>query len=314
MSISLKSGKPIAKIINKGSKNHNKLIYLREIASQVPEQQVKNKLDKLENSFFSKHKLKAIEIQMIRKAILDNVPPTDEKLNNIYCKALRKIDKKILTELTLKGGKLQPLPINKEGGIFECLYVSGPSGSGKSHFASNWIKEYKKQFKDNDFYIFSSVDEDKPLDKLKPIRIDIDADLIEDPLEPDEIENSVVLFDDTDTIMNKYLKIWVANFRDSLLQTGRHHNIKLVVTTHVLLNYKATQNVINEATHIVFFPRGGSTYQIKRLLKEYIGIDKAMSKRILSLPSRWILISKLYPMYCMYEKGVFLLGQQDDED
>jgi len=313
MSISFRSGKPIARIVNKGSKNHGRIVYIRDTISETPEQQVKNKLDKLDNSFFKKFKLKAQELNQLRKAIKDNIEPTDENLKEIYDKAQKKINTSLLTELTLKGGKLQPLPSNKPDRI-ERIYISAPSGAGKSTFASNWIREYKKNFKDNEFYIFSNVGQDKPLDKLDPIRIGIDADLIDDPLEPEELEDSLVLFDDCEVIANKYLRNWVTNFQDQLLQEGRHWRTNVVVTSHVLMNYKATMRVINEATSIIVFPRAGSTYQIKRLLKEYIGLDKHQIKKFLNSPSRWVMITKTCPVHVIHEKGAYIANQEDFED
>jgi len=35
----------------------------------------------------------------------------------------------------------------------QCLYVSGQSGSGKSHFTSEYVKNYKKTFSKNNIYV-----------------------------------------------------------------------------------------------------------------------------------------------------------------
>ena len=120
-------------------------------------------------------------------------------------------------EVVIKDGVLIPLP-NKE--IVEKVYISAPSGAGKSTWAGNYMKEYRKMFKDDDIYVFSSIEKDKSLDRNDPIRITLDEDLIQDPINPAEISNSLTVFDDTDTIQNARLKHSVAVFRDWLLEQG----------------------------------------------------------------------------------------------
>ena len=111
-------------------------------------------------------------------------------------------------EIKLKDGILQPLP-NKN--VVEKIYISAPSGAGKSTYAGKWIGEFAKMFKDDDILLFSSITRDKALDKHDPTRITLDNDLLNDPIEPNEIPNSLVIFDDVDTIrdrnMRKYMEI-----------------------------------------------------------------------------------------------------------
>ena len=50
------------------------------------------------------------------------------------------------------------------------LYITGPSGSGKSYYTRNYILEYKKSFPKNNIYIFSSLETDETLDKIPKIK------------------------------------------------------------------------------------------------------------------------------------------------
>ena len=50
------------------------------------------------------------------------------------------------------------------------LYITGPSGSGKSFYTKNYILEYKKIFPKNNIYIFSSLENDETLDKIPKIK------------------------------------------------------------------------------------------------------------------------------------------------
>jgi superfamily I DNA and/or RNA helicase len=213
------------------------------------------------------------------------------------------------TEIIIKGGKLQPLP-NKN--VVEKIYISAPSGAGKSTWAGAWLGEAKKMFKDDEIFIFSSITKDKALDKHDPIRITLDADLVRDPIEPEEIADSIAVFDDIDTIQNPHLRNSIADFRDYLLEQGRHFNIRLLNVGHVMMNYKITRKLLNEATAVCFFPKSGSVYHIKRYLKQYGGLEKNQIKKILKLPSRWVCLYRTFPMYIIHERGAFLVNVDDE--
>lgn len=208
-------------------------------------------------------------------------------------------------------GVLQPLP-NKE--VVEKIYVSAPSGAGKSTWVGKWMKEYRKMFKDDEMYVFSAIDEDKPLDKNKPTRITLDDELINDPIEPSEIPNSLVIFDDTDTIRDRKMSIILAVLRDYILEVGRHFDIRMLITSHLLSNFQHTRRILNESTAVVVFPKSGSgVYHIKRFLQTYAGLDKNEIKKFLNLPSRWVAIYRSYPQYVIYEKGVYFPNNDDYE-
>lgn len=219
-----------------------------------------------------------------------------------------KDDKK---EVILKDGILIPLP-NKD--IIEKIYISAPSGAGKSFWAGRWMDEYRKMFKDDDIYVFSTIKTDKAIDKSEPIRIKLDEDLIQDMIDPEEIPNSLTVFDDVDTIRDARLKNAITTFRDWLLEQGRHFDIRMLMTSHLLSNYKHTRRILNEATAVVVFPKSGSgTYHIKRFLQMYCGFDKDQIKRFLNLPSRAIAIYRSYPQYVLYDKGAYMPKDEDFE-
>ena len=151
--------------------------------------------------------------------------------------------------------------------------------------------------------------EDEVLDKFNPTRIQINEELLENPIQPEELQNSLVIFDDIDTIPDKKLNEAVRSLRDDLLETGRSYNIYMCNTSHQLMNYKHTRTLLNESTAVTFFPKSGSSYHIKRFLKEYCGLEKKQIQKILELPSRWVTINKVYPCFILYEKGAFLLNK-----
>ena len=87
------------------------------------------------------------------------------------------------------------------------MYVAGATGSGKSYWIADYLKLVNKYQKDREIFIFSDVDYDEAFAPLKNItRITLDASLITEPISPEELENSVCIFDDIDSIQNKALK------------------------------------------------------------------------------------------------------------
>lgn len=237
-----------------------------------------------------------IKYRQSKKTIIDNVP---EK----FIKLLKEREAK---EFHIKEGELQQIPnLRHERDV---LYVAGPSGSGKSTYIGQYLRNYKKTYPKNKIIVFSKVGSDEAFDRIKDvIRIPIDENLIEDPVEMSELSDSCVVFDDIDVISDKRVRETVQHIRDNTLEIGRHNRISVCATSHQLMNYKLTRTMINEAHTVTVFPRSGSTYHIKRFLKEYAGFDNKQMNRAMSLPSRWITIHKNYPIYVMYNQGVYLV-------
>ncbi len=191
----------------------------------------------------------------------------------------------------------------------EIIYVAGPSGSGKSTFVSKYAQEYRRMFPKNNIYVFSRVSNDKVIDKLNPIRIVINDELTYQPISPEELANSLVIFDDTDTIPNKELKETINALKSDLLETGRHENVYLCITSHLISNYKETRTVLNEAHCIVVFPSAGSTYPIQYVMKNYCGMSKNDIQKSISISSRWLCIRKSYPQMVISTNKCYLLGK-----
>ena len=201
--------------------------------------------------------------------------------------------------------KIQVLP-RKD--IVEKVYISGVSGSGKSTYTGKYIKEFKKIFKKDEIFIFSSVEKDEALDKYKIIRIPIDEDLIEEPLEIQDFENSLTIFDDTDTIKNKVFRNIINSIKAEIIEIGRHYKARCIITSHMLSNYRETRQILNEATSVTFFPKSSGVYHIKNFLKTHAGLDKEQIDRVLKLPSRWVTIYRTYPSYIVWEHGIAILS------
>jgi len=211
--------------------------------------------------------------------------------------------KRPLSEIILdKKGKLIPLP-RKD--IVSKTYIAGPSGSGKSYFIGQYLKEFRKIFRNQEIYVLSPIDEDPSLDKVDIIRIDLDHHLVNNPITLEELEESMVVFDDTEAINEKPLKGYLDWLRDNILIRGRHTKTRLMFVAHLITNFRETRQLLNEATEVVMYPKSSGTYGIKQYLKTHAGFESDEIKKFLSLPSRWVMLCRWMPMIVMYEKGVY---------
>lgn len=200
--------------------------------------------------------------------------------------------------------KFQPIPNTKKERTIH--YITGRSGSGKSTYAFNFLKEYKKKYKDNPIYLFSRLGEDSSIDKIEPLRVNLGENLLEEPIDTQELKNSCCIFDDIDTLNDKDIKKVVENIRDDILETGRHHNITCLITNHLATgNGRDLRRTLNESQYMVFFPQNWDR-GLKYLIDNYMGIDKKQFKKIKASKSRWCCFHKDYPNAVILEKEIFI--------
>lgn len=188
----------------------------------------------------------------------------------------------------------------------DSIMITGPSGAGKSVFVSQFIDEYIHKYPDRDVVLFSMKPQDRALDRYKPIRIPLNHDMVDDPVKLSELENSLVIFDDIDQITDKEIQKAVWNLRDRILEVGRSKGISICTVSHLINNYSATRVVLNEADYVVFFPKSGAKRAITYFLQHYCGFDKDQINKTLSLPTRWAIVKKTYPMCVMHQTGIYI--------
>lgn len=191
----------------------------------------------------------------------------------------------------------------------QVYYIAGASGSGKSTYASQYIYNYQEVFPKNKVYVFSRLELDETLAALGCIPIPINDTILSNIDIINEISDALCLFDDIDTIPDKKTKELVYKIQNDILETGRHKNIYIIVTSHLINgnDKKNTRTILNESQYITVFPKGGNTRSIKYLLKEYLGFSNKQIEGILLIPSRWITICKNYPQAIFHELGCFTL-------
>jgi hypothetical protein len=215
----------------------------------------------------------------------------------------------ILIPAGQKNTKMQHLPYKTTDKTFrQILYVTGQSGSGKSYYSLMYINEYQKLFPKNPVYLFSSLSSDDTIDKVKKLnRVKLDEKFFNTPFTIQSFKDCLVIFDDTETIKNPLLREKIKNIMDLILETGRHTNTFVIVTSHVATNRERTKLILTEAHSVTIFLKTIGERTLNYLLKDYFGLSKEQVQRIECLDSRWVTICKTYPMTVLYEKGFYVL-------
>lgn len=205
-------------------------------------------------------------------------------------------------------GKFEPLPRFDK---VERVYLTAPSESGKSTWLAITLKHLLRVHPGKRIILLSAVNEDPVLDTLPNlVRVELDPGMVHDPLDLDSFTDAAVVFDDIDRIVDRPLKKYIESLRDSLLTAGRHRGVSVYCTAHLASNGHESRSVLNECSKIVLFPgMGGAAHGIRRLLKEYCGLNTKQIQQFLDLrhQSRWAMVHRDAPMYVMHEKGIYLL-------
>lgn len=156
--------------------------------------------------------------------------------------------------------------------------------------------------------MFSSLSDDPTLDKLKYLkRIKIkDEKFLSLDLTAEDFKDSLVIYDDTDTITNKRVVLKLLNLLSDILNCGRHNNVSLLYTSHILCDGHKTKHILSEAHTLVLYPLTASKKHLKYLLETYLGFDKEDIQRLIDLDGRPKFIKKTYPITCYSEHTVYI--------
>lgn len=190
----------------------------------------------------------------------------------------------------------------------QIIYIAGSSGSGKSYWAKRYIDSYQKAYPKRPVFVFSALDEDSSIDKIKDIqRINLTDAILQEDLPSSEFADSLVLLDDVDSIQNAKIRKKVMAIQSDILQTGRHFNTSCIITNHLATNGRDTRLILAEAHVITFFPSVMPTRMLKYLLENYIGLDKEQITKVKNLPGRSVSYIKGFPRCLVSEKEVMIL-------
>ncbi|HXS60464.1 MAG TPA: hypothetical protein VN703_06595 [Candidatus Sulfopaludibacter sp.] len=274
-----------------------------------PDIQYDDMFEVLDEDFIRKGKKKMTwnDIGTIKNAIKHKKEPMEPDMRGIYGSAVKELHNRSKKEFFVPdGGVMRVVPNPNKT---ERIYAAGPTDSGKSYWSRKYIDEWSKIFPDKPIFLFSDVDEDEELDDIKRLhRIKINDELITHPLKSTDFPSgSLVLFDDTDSIVDPKILKAVEALRNHLLRRGRHESLYVIVSNHMLSDYTKTRIILNECNGMTVFPKSGSSSGITYVLKKYCGLSQPQVYKIMNLNSRWVTVYKNYPMFVVYDKGAFLL-------
>ena len=188
------------------------------------------------------------------------------------------------------------------------LYVVGASGSGKSYWTTQFVKQYKTTNKNKKVYLISPILDDKNINSLKPTRLNPESQaFVEDPPEVEDFNNSLLICDDIEAYSNKKTVLRNMNLINSILTTGRHFNISLLFLVHNATQGNMTKLLLLESQGLILFPSNMTGKSSKYLLDTYLGLDKEQIKKIKKMKSRAITIMKTYPMILVAENEIINL-------
>lgn len=333
--LSLDSGKAFCSALNKDNKREFLIYTCDEKKSADIEVDNPMEIITIEDIEEIKKSLRLgnIEIKLIKKFLSSNSKKTKEtqekelgklsvKLQRAIGVLLENVDDKLKRELDIHNEKnLRFLPMMGHNKKFDrSFYIVGPSESGKSYFIKDVLKN--NDVKDRAIVLFSSVMEDESLDDLKKekAREDKKEKLLRVPLlAPDDalnlptaydLKNTVCVFDDIDSLNPFDFAEYVRNYRDNLLQTGRHNKISVMSTSHQLNNYSKTKQMITQCEFLVLFPASN-----KAQTRKYLRIDMGLSgkeadkiiKKAISHGGRFLAIKRSAPQVLITSKWLCVL-------
>jgi len=293
--LSTKLGVPIAKVTD------GTFVYLNSDDQKVQ--------DKFSTDFRKKinKELKKSELKKLVKHLQLQQPPDDKKLNKYYIDGLNDIQDDTLTNCIILKDRKKLMQYPRLD-LVERMYIAGVSGSGKSTYTGKYLKFWKKENKDSEIFVYSSVDEDTAFDWLDPIRVDVN-DYPENQFNvKQDLQDTLNIFDDIDTLPINIRKP-IDHLKSHILETGRHYNAAIIVTSHMISNYKSTRQVLNEATSVTLFPKASGSYHINKYLQSHMGFTKLQQERFHNLDSRWVTLFRSYPSYIIWEKGICIASK-----
>ena len=297
-------GDPIAVI--KSADEKPKILYIGE---DSPECHEPVNYDDDEHTFINPGKktkiYKQVSIQKLRHYLKQGAEPFEDELKEQYIYNKKLLTDKCKYEYNLSDGShFEMMPPIKGSHRF---IIQGMTGSGKSTKVKEYADKYHRMYPARKIFLFSQHESDPIYDKIDYFtQVKIDEEMVNDPITLEELKDSLVVMDDVDNIQNTKISQALIKLINDLNCNGRHHNISVIVTLHILMNYQKTKSLLSDISGALLFLTG-SKYAITRYLKQYAGLDADQIKRITSLKSRWFYVSLTVPQYVISEYSAFII-------
>ena len=199
----------------------------------------------------------------------------------------------------------------KTGSINSRIYICGKSGVGKTYyFIRPYIQEFKRIYPKAKIYFYSSKLEDPAVDDLDIIRVTVDEEFIKNPPDIRKYKGfpNLVVMDDIQDYKIKSHNIAVQRLRDELMRNSRSIGCALLYLWHQPNDFRATKDMIFEATAICIFPKTSGHSDYSLLMDKYLGIQDVKKRNILKkAKSEFVYITKKNPAYAITDNYIMIL-------
>lgn len=239
-----------------------------------------------------------------------------EPLQRGYDILVDKANEKLKSEITFNEGTVHaviPLIGQHPEPFDRSILLIGPSGAGKSYLAKQILMHDVRK---RDVYLFSKIRDDPSLieltmqgekSRLKQVPLFEEKDFTKLPVEADLV-GAIVFFDDIDAFSGDRAE-FLRNYRDSLLEAGRHKNITVISTSHILMNYNKSRVTLNESEWVLLFPPSNRR-SADLFLKDRLGFDKSFRDHLIersNLSGRYLGAKLSAPNAVLHQLGIILV-------
>lgn len=191
------------------------------------------------------------------------------------------------------------------------IYISGATGSGKSYILKKMILNDRKERK---CILFTDLnDKDPTLEEIPYYKLDLTVEsgtdlgkgiiAVDWDWVSENDHNKIMLFDDVQ--FNKQ----ILNYRDQMIEKGRHMNTIVICVNHRLQDYQKTKVPLNESRYIVTFPCSNKG-NVKRYLKYELGMMDEDMETVLNTAiheGRHLIIHKFFPVCIATTESIYKL-------
>ena len=245
-------------------------------------------------------------------AIVKSEQKEKNKLHNSFL-YLDRSDKNGTTNINLPLDcyfELIPTPVPKKRQIW---YICGPSGVGKSYLAVQIAKNYQKLYNDRKIFLVSKLEHDDTIDRIEGI-IKLDhKDWVENPPDINKLKNSLIIFDDIDSIGGAEGKA-LDTFVDDIATMGRSHTenqggVSMIYISHAITSYKKTRILLLESHFKILFPMATNPHSLYYIMSKYIGLKRDEIAKLKKIGGRFVAINCWYPNYMISKYSAKLLHQ-----
>lgn len=192
----------------------------------------------------------------------------------------------------------------------DTLWVAGPAGSGKTIWASNFIRRYSEIHPHRKIWgvCKTKMDDDDALAGIKIHQLNPSSFLGSEPGSIDlkrmfldhDADGCLVVFDDVDSYPPAELGACTA-LMDDIHKIGRKMGISFIGTSHLMTDGHKTRSAINESERLVFFPQHSTLQNIEYVCCKKLGVPKTLVAGFKSYGD-WIQVHMRKPHYVLGAK------------